>query len=129
MLLKEYSETLSQADTRNKDSDCPESRRLVQNGILFLFRCGSDSYTKRDGSFIAESSTTSVIGTANDGGLEEDSQDALHTQRLDKRLEVVMGYAFIVVELHVVHVGKLRLGHERVALSAGVLVGGTNDHG
>lgn len=78
---------------------------------------------------MGESSTTSVIGTANDGGLEEDGQDTLHAQRLDKRLEVVVGYALVVVELHVVHAGKLRLGHERVALGAGVVFGGANDHG
>ena len=68
-------------------------------------------------------------GAADSLGLEVDGQQALDGQRLEDLLDLDVRLAILIVELHVVHVGKLRLAHESVALRALVLLGGAGKDG
>lgn len=72
---------------------------------------------------------SSIVNATNSLRLKVNGQDTLDAQRLHNRLQVAVGLASVVVVLHVLHAGKLGLGHKVVSLRSGILVGGTDHHG
>lgn len=68
------------------------------------------------------------IRSSNRRRLEVHCQDTIAGDLGNERLELGVSLAVMVVVLHVVQASELGLGDEGVALGAGILLSGTNDH-